>query len=169
MNPCTQTPPLGLPIQGGGSSEKRIERFLPPVGSVAGAARGFVGTALHDWGFPGLIDNAVVVTGELFNSVAVFMVVVLHFTPDREKPAELVRTFRSLTAPGSYLAPRTDPQPHRRGRTVQDRVDSPQPLGNPCCAPALPAWPPFPQRPRTRKGRRRTGWGFSCVARANPR
>lgn len=66
MDPCTQTPPLGCPIQG--PPEKRVERFLPPVGSAAGAARGFVRTALRDWGFHGLIEDAVVIAGELFNN-----------------------------------------------------------------------------------------------------
>ncbi|HEY0538774.1 MAG TPA: SAM-dependent methyltransferase [Actinoallomurus sp.] len=36
--------------------------------------------------------------------VAVLLVAVLHFIPDQDKPTELVRTFRSWAAPGSYLA-----------------------------------------------------------------
>lgn len=40
---------------------------------------------------------------DLTQPVAVMIVAVLHFVPDEDRPAEILRTLRSALAPGSYL------------------------------------------------------------------
>lgn len=47
---------------------ERIERSLPPVGSAASVARCFVRATFTEWGRPELVDDAVLVTAELFNN-----------------------------------------------------------------------------------------------------
>lgn len=48
--------------------EERVERSLPPKRSAAGAARDFVKTTLGDWGRPDLVDDAALITAELFSN-----------------------------------------------------------------------------------------------------
>jgi anti-sigma regulatory factor (Ser/Thr protein kinase) len=58
MMHASQEDPLG----------NRIERLLPPAGSAASAARCFVRTALTEWGRAELVDDAALITAELFNN-----------------------------------------------------------------------------------------------------
>ena len=60
------TTPRTPDMPGGPVLDGRLERSLPPERSAAGAARDFVTAALSGWGLPGLVDDAALITTELF-------------------------------------------------------------------------------------------------------
>ncbi|WP_320067127.1 SAM-dependent methyltransferase [Micromonospora sp. RTGN7] len=74
------------------------------------------------------------VTGmlDLSQPVAVMIVAVLHFVPDADRPAEILRTLREALAPGSYLTlsqasddARNDAGERADAEAVYRRTDSP--------------------------------------------